>query len=1240
MIPTGAEDADIYFLGTAPTHADDNSGQHFSGAVEVLLEPYIPYEWKNRIRYNSTIRCHPGDRIPVFTEFEACRPSIIRDIEKTKPKAVFGFDDFPLKWLDIQKQTPHWRGRCLPIQIGKHVCWYYHFTGPAFLLGLDSYKRTEPERALEFDLKHAFEEVETLPAPVIHTKEYASKNLVLLTGVKGDLDKLAKLLEWAKDQDDIGVDYETNCLRPYQADSRILTVAVGTDAKAIAFAYQHSQSKWAKDDLAKVTKLWIDFLRHSKRKAVHNLMFEMEWTAYKFGYDLLRASDWGCSQMQASILDERTGNKEKDGPLSLGFLTRQHFGLNIKTVSSLDRKKLSEEDLELVLRYNAIDARYHHLLYKAQAQRLLDADMVGQYKIRLRRIPTCVLTQLKGILVDQAHTAKLHKEYSATIGKLQTKISFDPDAKKFAKVFKHEFNPESPEDVKKLFRDMLKRDEGHQKDGKYSTDEDTLDTIDHPLSSLIVALRGARKLDSTYLYEPWPDGLVHAVFNPGFFVTTGRLCVSGDTILETDLGPVKIADLDLEGAFKNAKIKTHTGNWQPITAKWFKGYENMVRLKFSNGGSITCTAGHRLLTRVGWQHAGSIRLKDYVADAKSVEKRHYTRMPEESILWACSEHADFRRTGVCSFLSSVRTSGAFRIPVRIDAAYAESSKDMVETVVRTSIGISKTSQLFGRSEGEYSWSEPSTKISIHKRTSRKMHRTGSYKKSNCYGVGNIGQDRGKKFNNIQITDTHWTALSFHKFQRNRLDPIGIYSAWDKRGNVAAALFKRSTSIRNDDVRCFSQIDFSVGPDSTYNARRKWTIWRKAPRTMLVSKFGRDVYSGSSFRDKRTSYQGVESGEGFENGFSFAQQKVSYRNRWWASFHSGHHRKRQNQGSNRISSRDNNISHIRCAGQNSNEGYFGEDFYYAQVEEIQDCGVQAVWDITVEKDHSYIAQGVIHHNSSESPNLQNIPKREKTAKEIRRQLVAPPGHSFVSFDYGQIEARVFAMITKDKAFCKALWERFDVHGYWAERLARAYPERIGGIQNITDKQVMKDFRNEPIKSGWTFGLFFGCKLETAADYCKIPVERLEPEHKEFRRMFKGIFEWHQEIWKFYQEYGYVESLTGHRRRVPLSWNEAINMPIQSTACEIIMDGMNRLSEHATKTGDMYFQPNINIHDDLTFVLPTNRIDYYAEEIIKQMLDTTSFDFINIPLVAEMSVGENLRDMHEVLVASSDGKWDFK
>jgi hypothetical protein len=52
--------------------------------------------------------------------------------------------------------------------------------------------------------------------------------------------------------------------------------------------------------------------------------------------------------------------------------------------------------------------------------------------------------------------------------------------------------------------------------------------------------------------------------------------------------------------------------------------------------------------------------------------------------------------------------------------------------------------------------------------------------------------------------------------------------------------------------------------------------------------------------------------------------------------------------------------------------------FSEVESIQLVGEEEVWDIEVEEDHSYVAHGMVHHNSCRGPNVQQAPEWFKAA----------------------------------------------------------------------------------------------------------------------------------------------------------------------------------------------------------------------------------------------------------------------
>lgn len=256
-------------------------------------------------------------------------------------------------------------------------------------------------------------------------------------------------------------------------------------------------------------------------------------------------------------------------------------------------------------------------------------------------------------------------------------------------------------------------------------------------------------------------------------------------------------------------------------------------------------------------------------------------------------------------------------------------------------------------------------------------------------------------------------------------------------------------------------------------------------------------------------------------------------------------------------------------------------------------------------------------SSDAPNMQNFPQRKDSW--IRKQIVAPKGHVFVAFDYGQLEGCTAAMCSKDKVLVKALWEDYDIHMEWAQKLAARYPE-IG----VADKALRARVKNKLV-----FPAIFGAKNSSIADYLKVPEDVIDDIMDSFWETFDGLAEWQDRIMKFYYEEGYVESPTGRRHHYPLTRNQAINFPIQSVACDLVCCAMNELSHKAVSSGNWHLHPILNIHDDLSFSIPDNDqiLEKSIETIYRAMLDQP-YDFINVPLSVKASIGKNWFDMQDI------------
>jgi DNA polymerase-1 len=116
-------------------------------------------------------------------------------------------------------------------------------------------------------------------------------------------------------------------------------------------------------------------------------------------------------------------------------------------------------------------------------------------------------------------------------------------------------------------------------------------------------------------------------------------------------------------------------------------------------------------------------------------------------------------------------------------------------------------------------------------------------------------------------------------------------------------------------------------------------------------------------------------------------------------------------------------------------------------------------------------------------------------------------------------------------------------------------------------------------------------------------------------------------KKYKEHNYVETLTGRRRHAPMSANMVYNSCIQGSASDIVVNAMNRLSDISIKTNQPGLQAVLNVHDDLTFCVPKDGLEDYLEIIAREMT-TPHYDWINLPLEIEMSVGPNWYSLEHV------------
>ena len=173
--------------------------------------------------------------------------------------------------------------------------------------------------------------------------------------------------------------------------------------------------------------------------------------------------------------------------------------------------------------------------------------------------------------------------------------------------------------------------------GQYAADKETLQAmITDPILRDVLRYRGQMQTIIGTFLEPWYEtaqetGRIYCTWNmtrgEAGGARTGRMCVHGDTLLETSRGTFRIEDYEWQ---EGDTIETHLGRRRKILQKIYKGVEEMVEVVCEDGSVIKCTTAHRLLTPKGWQHVRELTCTDTVYSGRIRERSGVDKLDDIS----------------------------------------------------------------------------------------------------------------------------------------------------------------------------------------------------------------------------------------------------------------------------------------------------------------------------------------------------------------------------------------------------------------------------------------------------------------------------------------------------------------------------------------------------------------------------------------------------------------------------------
>ena len=426
--PEGPRSSDILVLWGSPTESDGDRGRFGTGvAADEIIGEFKRHDVK--VRQHGIIRCPtPDDRRPDLEEIACCRGYVEAEIEEQKPRLIVSVGDDALKWVAPfnKGNALAFRGRFMPVKVGRHVCWLMPLLYPNYAHKQKRKWKNEYELTTIHDVKAAVKFAETAPDPVFYEGPY-DKDVTLVTGQEaGDFQRLEDRLHRLLGLPRIALDYETNGLRPFMRDPKIWACAVGTFNDTVAFAVDHPDGWGTESRQRQVRGLLGEFILQSPLKFAHNLYFEQEWTNYFWGPRALRLTDWEDTMCQAFTLDGREGTK------GLGPQTRMAFGFDVKEQSPIDPARFIEYPIRDGLRYNGMDSKWTDKL-SIHNDALLDEEpsLRDSYNRRVALIPALVLSTAKGVPVDQRYANNLLNEMSGTLREVERDLGKCPEVREY-----------------------------------------------------------------------------------------------------------------------------------------------------------------------------------------------------------------------------------------------------------------------------------------------------------------------------------------------------------------------------------------------------------------------------------------------------------------------------------------------------------------------------------------------------------------------------------------------------------------------------------------------------------------------------------------------------------------------------------------------------------------------------------------------------------------------------------------
>jgi DNA polymerase-1 len=242
-------------------------------------------------------------------------------------------------------------------------------------------------------------------------------------------------------------------------------------------------------------------------------------------------------------------------------------------------------------------------------------------------------------------------------------------------------------------------------------------------------------------------------------------------------------------------------------------------------------------------------------------------------------------------------------------------------------------------------------------------------------------------------------------------------------------------------------------------------------------------------------------------------------------------------------------------------------------------------------------------SCSDPNVQNLPR----TAAYRRCFRAPPGRVLVKADYSQIELRIAAKISGDKAMLAAYQTAQDLHTLTAQRV-------------LGRDQVSKEDRQ--IAKSANFGLLYGMGAKGYQAYAQstygveLTLEQARQYRQAFFSAYPGLAAWHRRVRR--EHAGETRTLAGRRRLLDAKVFDTLrlNSPVQGTGADGLKRALALLWERRNQVPGAF--PILAVHDEIVVECDRDQAEAASTWLRRAMLDGMAGWLAPVPIEVELTV----------------------